>query len=110
MKKIIASILFGSAVLGAHAANIKLEDTEANCKKVDGIGANDKMEIASKFGISVKTVDFLGAKWDVGPYGSKTCIFMFDTGVGPKKCRTLQLLSDDGGKTAFAIVSPNLCQ
>ncbi len=106
----LISFIFAMSVSSAHANNIKLEMTAENCEKIDGIGANDRFNIASKFKTPLKTIEFLGAKWGLGPYLSNTCIFLFDTGVGPKKCRSFQLLSDDGGKTAFAVIEPTMCQ
>jgi len=93
-------IICGSSV----AANIKLDTNEANCKKVNGYGANDKIAIATKYKVPMSSVSFIGANWEYGEY-SQTCVFTFDTGKGPKKCTTMQLLSDDGGKTAFGSVS-----
>lgn len=110
MKKLIALVIFISTALNSYGANIKLEVTEANCKKVDGIGVDSTMTIATKYKTSIKTVSFLGAKWGKDPLWGETCQLLFDTGVGPKRCVTLNLLSDDGGKTAFGIPAPNLCQ
>jgi hypothetical protein len=98
--------IFFITIATAQAANIKVETTEANCKKVDGFGTNDKMDIATTYKVPLSSVKFLGAKWQPGQYGVPGCIFIFDTANGPKRCTPLQLLSDDGGKTTFGAVSP----
>jgi hypothetical protein len=87
------------------AENIKLETNEANCKKVNGYGQNDKMSIAMKYKVPLSSVQFMGARWQDGQYGGLTCVFIFDTAAGPKRCQTLQLLSDDQGKSAFGAIS-----
>ena len=102
-KTLITGLLFiicGSAI----AENIKLDLNKANCQKVDGIGKNDKMAIATKYQVPISSVTFIGAQWGYAQYG-EDCVFIFDTAKGPKKCTTFQLLSDDGGKTAFGSVS-----
>jgi hypothetical protein len=86
----------------------ELEKTEINCKKVNGVSTNAKLEIAEAFNVSLKTVSFLQARWDFDAYGSKSCIFLFDTAVGPKKCRPLHLVTSDDGKTAFGFLFNNL--
>ena len=68
---------------------------------MDGVSTNAKLEIAEAFNVSVKTVSFLQATWDFNAYLSKSCIFLFDTAVGPKKCEPIHLVSSDGGKTSF---------
>jgi hypothetical protein len=62
--------------------------------------------VVTQFKVPLSSVNFIGAKWDFSQYGSRTCVFLFDTAKGPKKCQTLQLLSDDNGKTAFGSVAP----
>lgn len=113
MSKKLISIVGALLVTAVSAQNMKLDETETNCRKVDGYGPNDKMAIASKYKVPLSSVQFIGAQWQLGQYGSMRCIFIFDTANGPKKCRILQLLTDDNGKTAFATVAPfgnaNLC-
>lgn len=85
--------------------NTILERNEENCRKIDGYGTNDKMALATTFNVSISTISFIGARWMQGQYGiSNECLLIFDTAVGPKKCPVLNILSDDGGKTAFAAV------
>ncbi len=86
------------------AKNIELAINESSCKKIDGYGPNDKMSIASTFRVSMSSINFLGARWMPGRYGIQECLMIFDTAAGPKKCSISSILSDDGGKTAFAVV------
>lgn len=88
------------------AGNIKLENNATNCKKIDGYGVNDKMAIATSFKVSMSSIRFMGAQWGPGRYGVAECLMVFDTGAGPKKCPVIEIMSDDGGKTAFASVDP----
>jgi hypothetical protein len=78
----------------SFAEIIKLETTEANCKKVDGYAEGVKLEIAQKYSVPVASVNFLGTKW------RGKCDFIFDTAKGPTRCLS-DLYSDDKGKTAF---------
>ena len=86
--------------------NIKLEKNAANCKKIDGFGTNDRMAIATSFKVSISSVRFLRAQWGPGRYGNADCEMIFDTAAGPKRCQIIDIMSDDGGKTAFALVDP----
>jgi hypothetical protein len=89
----------------AQQKNITLDSNEANCKKINGYGTNDKMALATTFNVSISTISFIGARWMQGQYGiSNECLLVFDTAVGPKKCPVINILSDDGGKSAFAAV------
>jgi len=100
---IIPIILFSGS--SAFAKNIRLDNNENNCKKVDGFGKNDAMAIASKYKVPLSSVKFVEARWQRGEFGSFTCVFIFDTAKGPKKCTPNELLSDDNGKTAFGSVA-----
>lgn len=100
----ILIFLFSSSL---SAKNIELKVNPINCKKIDGYGPNDKMSIASSFGVSMSSVRFLGSKWMPGRYGIEECLMIFDTAAGPKKCSITFIVSDDGGKTAFAVVDPH---
>lgn len=106
MRVIINAILLLCVCVSASAKNTKLEDTEANCKKVDAIANGNIEAVARKFEVSISSVRFLGTRWGAGRYGLTECIFRFDTAKGPKNCSAVfGLLSDDGGKTAFATVA-----
>ena len=104
MKTKLIAVSLMCVFFSANAENIKLAETEANCKKVNGFGGNDKLAIATKYKVPLASVTFMGAKWGYGQYGQQ-CVFIFDTANGPKKCSAFNLLSDDGGKTAFGVVS-----
>lgn len=86
--------------------NIQLEMNEASCKKIDGYGANDNIALGTTFNVPMSSIKFIGARWDYGKWGVKECLMIFDTAKGPKKCGIISILSDDGGKTAFASVDP----
>jgi len=98
------SLLYLGAL--AHAGNIKIETTESNCRKVDGFASDDRIAIATNFKVPVSSVRFLEAKWQRGQFGTLGCVFIIDTAKGPKQCSSaLGLVSSDGGKTAFGILS-----
>jgi hypothetical protein len=106
LKRFFAAVTLTCLAFSADATNLKLETNEMNCRKVVGYGADDKMAIAKEYKVALSSIRFLGAKWSEARYGSKSCIFFFDTPVGPKRCSSFHdLLSDDGGKTAFGVVS-----
>jgi len=84
-----------------------VEKNEANCRKVNAIGSNDKMAIATEEKVPLSSVNFIGARWQSGRYGGMSCIFIFDTAKGPKRCEVIALLSDDNGKTTFGVVAPS---
>jgi hypothetical protein len=107
MKKISLTGLLLIICASSIAANIKLTGNAANCKKINGHGADDKMSIASKYKVSLSSVKFIGTKWGLAQYAYDDCILIFDTAKGPKECTTFEILSDDNGKTAFGIASVN---
>ena len=103
MKKWIFFLITTLSIGSAIAKNIQLENTQANCNKVDSVSQGDDVAIAAKYKVSVSSVRLISVSWGSTPYGAPSCIFTFDTAKGPKKCMSLsKLMSDDGGKTAFA--------
>lgn len=93
--------------IAMSAGNIRLEKNVTNCKKIDGYGTNDIMAIANSFKVSMSSIRFMGAQWGLDQYGvNQDCLMIFDTSAGPKKCPVIKIMSDDGGKTAFASVDP----
>jgi hypothetical protein len=107
MRKLINTALLVCASASATAANVQLDVTEANCKKVRAIAEGDPMNIATKLKVPLSSVRFLGAKWEVGRY-AEDCVFTFDTAIGPIRCEIGlgALVSGDGGKTAWGILTP----
>lgn len=105
-KLLISFLLFLSLVANAQVTQLKNE--ENNCRKVNGYGVNDRMAIAMKYKVPLSSVKFIGARWDWSDNlrFTKTCVFVFDTAAGPKRCfSALSLYSDDNGKTAFGIIT-----
>ena len=105
MSRLLVLILW-LCLTNVSAKNVELENNEVNCKKVNGFGADDRFAIAKEYKVALSSVIFLGARWSEARFGSRSCIFLFDTPVGPKRCAPITgLLSNDGGKTAFGAVS-----
>ncbi len=107
MKKIFLTSILFFVCFSANSDNIKLDPNQANCTKVIGYGADDKMSIAAKYEVSLSSVKFIGTKWRKNHNGNEDCFFIFDTPKGPKECANFELLSDDNGKTAFGLLSIN---
>ena len=102
MKKILVASLLITICFSAIAGNIELEVTQANCRKVNNIAADDRTYIATKYEVPLSSVNFLGAKWGPSQYDFDSCVLIFDTAKGPKQCRAFKLWSANNGKTAFA--------
>ena len=105
MRMLVVSILVIFLSIGAQAKNIELENTEENCQKVSGFDTDALLTIATKQAVPFASVYFMKASWTYGKWGGKSCVFLFDTAKGPKKCMPYKLLSSDGGRTAFGWLS-----
>jgi len=66
MKNYFLTVLLLTFCGSSIAQIIKLDTNEANCKKVNGYGAKDKMAIATKYQVPMSSVSFIGAKWEFG--------------------------------------------
>jgi hypothetical protein len=89
----------------AFAENIVLENTESVCSKVNGFAVGDDLVIASSLSVPLSSIYFIGARWDYGKWGGKSCNFIFDTNKGPYNCNPFRILSGDNGKTAFGWIA-----
>ena len=89
----------------ANAKNIVLENTEDTCSKVTGFAIGDDLAIARSFQVPLSSIYFIGARWEYGRWGGKSCNFIFDTNKGPQKCMAIEILSGDNGRTAFGWIA-----
>jgi hypothetical protein len=101
MKKYFLCLFFFQ--IQAFAANELIERNEANCQKIDGYGQYDVEAIASHWKVPISSVEFVRAEWGTDRTGYRTCIMIFDTQKGPKRCIAVRILTSDNGKTAFGL-------
>ncbi len=99
----------------AKAENVEVAENEQNCKKVNGYATKDKTNIAISQGVSSSSVQFVGAAWESKYWDNKNkhhesnvCVFVFASAKGPITCQPHKLLSGDGGRTVFGLITMSI--